>query len=72
MEYFRQLFWSSGIDLPEDAAFDQLIDEITLLMIDIAPLKLATPPPKPVSPLPPGPPIVPGWPLPPGHCLAGR
>jgi hypothetical protein len=27
-DYFRQIFWSSGVDLPEN--FEQLIDEITI------------------------------------------
>ncbi len=27
-EYFRQVFWSSGVDLPDD--FDRLVEEITL------------------------------------------
>ncbi len=35
IEYFRQIFWSSGIDLPEDAAFEKLIDEVTLDAIEL-------------------------------------
>ena len=34
IEYFRQIFWSSDIDLPEDAAFEKLIDEVTLDAIE--------------------------------------
>ena len=37
LEYFRQMFWSSGIDLPEDAAFERLIGEITLEAIELPP-----------------------------------
>src|ERR1700724_632327 len=33
-EYFRQIFWSSAIDLPED--FDRLIEEITLETVELA------------------------------------
>jgi hypothetical protein len=34
-EYARQIFWSSGVDLPEDALFKKLIDEITLDSIEL-------------------------------------
>lgn len=34
-EYFRQVFWSSGIDLPDD--FARLIDEITLEAVELPP-----------------------------------
>src|SRR5438445_7420944 len=34
-EYFRQIFWGSGIDPPED--FEQLIEEITLDAIELPP-----------------------------------
>src|SRR3954451_605075 len=34
-EYCRQLFWSSGIDLPED--FEQLIEDITLEAVELPP-----------------------------------
>jgi class 3 adenylate cyclase len=40
-EYFRQMFWSSGADLPEDAAFDDLIGEITLEAIELPPSEKA-------------------------------
>jgi class 3 adenylate cyclase len=33
-EYYRQIFWSSGIDLADDA-FERTIEEITLEMIDL-------------------------------------
>src|SRR6478752_4768084 len=29
-EYVRQLFWSSGLDLPEDEAYERLLQEIVL------------------------------------------
>jgi class 3 adenylate cyclase len=34
-EYFRQIFWSSGIDLPDD--LDQVIEEITLEAMELPP-----------------------------------
>ena len=34
-EYFRQIFWGSGIDLPDD--LDRVIDEITLDAIELPP-----------------------------------
>ncbi|HTZ76423.1 MAG TPA: adenylate/guanylate cyclase domain-containing protein [Stellaceae bacterium] len=34
-EYYRQVFWSSGVDLPEN--FDALIDEITLDAVELPP-----------------------------------
>ena len=36
IEYFRQIFWSSGIDLPDDA-FKQSIEEITLELVELPP-----------------------------------
>src|SRR6185295_4903780 len=33
-EYYRQMFWSSGIDLNE-ATFDQLVEEVTLEAIEL-------------------------------------
>jgi len=33
-EYYRQIFWSSGIDLPEDS-FEQLIEEITIASTEL-------------------------------------
>src|ERR1044071_6685123 len=35
-EYMRQIFWSSGLDLPDDA-FDRMIDEVTLEMVELPP-----------------------------------
>src|SRR5262249_8678284 len=32
-EYFRQVFWSSGVDLPEN--YERLIDEITLDQVEL-------------------------------------
>jgi class 3 adenylate cyclase len=34
-EYFRQIFWSSAIDVPED--LDRLIDEVTLETVELPP-----------------------------------
>ena len=34
-DYYRQIFWSSGIDLPGN--FDELIDEITLDAVELPP-----------------------------------
>src|SRR5438477_2334583 len=36
VQFYRQLFWSSGIDLPDDA-FERVIDEITLELIELPP-----------------------------------
>jgi class 3 adenylate cyclase len=36
-EYARQIFWSSGIELPEDPAFERLLDEIVLDMVELPP-----------------------------------
>jgi class 3 adenylate cyclase len=33
-EYYRQIFWSSGIDLPEES-FEQLIEEITIASAEL-------------------------------------
>jgi hypothetical protein len=35
-EYFRQIFWGSGVDLPE-TGFEQLMEEITLDSIELPP-----------------------------------
>src|SRR5712691_12262470 len=34
-EYFRQIFWGSGIDVPDD--FEQLIEEIVLDAVELSP-----------------------------------
>src|SRR5438094_3549362 len=34
-EYFRQIFWGSGIDIPDD--FEQLVEEIVLDQIELPP-----------------------------------
>jgi class 3 adenylate cyclase len=34
-EYFRQIFWSSGIDLPDD--FERIIEDITLDSVELPP-----------------------------------
>src|SRR5438552_15225342 len=36
LQFYRQLFWSSGIDLPDDA-FEKAIDEITLELVEPPP-----------------------------------
>jgi class 3 adenylate cyclase len=36
-EYFRQIFWGSGVDLPEAETLNEVIDEITLDAIELAP-----------------------------------
>ena len=35
-QYYRQMFWSSGIDLPDDA-FEKVIDQITLELVELPP-----------------------------------
>jgi class 3 adenylate cyclase len=35
-EYCRQMFWSTGIDLPEEA-FERILSEVTLELIDLPP-----------------------------------
>jgi len=34
-EYYRQVFWSSAIDLPDDIDMEKLLDEVTLEMVDL-------------------------------------
>jgi class 3 adenylate cyclase len=36
-DYYRQVFWGSGIDLPPDDEFDKMIDEVTLEAVDLPP-----------------------------------
>jgi len=36
LQYYRQIFWSSGIDLADDA-FEKAIDEITLELVELPP-----------------------------------
>ncbi len=36
-EYFRQVFWSSAIDLPDDIDMEKLLDEVTLEIVDLPP-----------------------------------
>src|SRR5258707_15194662 len=33
-EYYRQVFWSSAIDLPDDIDMEKLLDEVTLEIVD--------------------------------------
>lgn len=35
VDYLRQIFWSSGIDLPDEAALASILDEIALDQIDL-------------------------------------
>jgi class 3 adenylate cyclase len=35
-EYFRQVVWSSGVDVPDDATLDRLLDEIVLDSVELA------------------------------------
>ena len=37
LEYTRQIFWSSGVDLPGDAEFKRLIEDIAIDQIEVAP-----------------------------------
>jgi class 3 adenylate cyclase len=37
VEYFRQIFWGSGVDLPETAVLNEVIAQITLDAIELAP-----------------------------------
>ena len=34
-EYYRQVFWSSGVDLPDDETFARIIEDITLDSIEL-------------------------------------
>jgi class 3 adenylate cyclase len=36
-EYYRQFFWGSGIDLPDDETFQKLVDQIVLDCVELAP-----------------------------------
>ena len=36
-DYYRQVFWGSGIDLPPDDEFDKTIDEVTLEAVELPP-----------------------------------
>jgi len=36
-DYTRQIFWSSGIELPEDSAFETLLQEIVLDSVELPP-----------------------------------
>src|SRR5438128_10433125 len=36
LQFYRQLFWSSGIDMPEDG-FEKVIGEITLELVELPP-----------------------------------
>jgi len=41
-EYARQIFWSSGVDLPDEVTFRKLINEITLDSVELQPGERAT------------------------------
>ena len=34
-EYYRQVFWSSGVDLPDDASFERLIQDVVLDFVEL-------------------------------------
>src|SRR6202795_5058865 len=36
-EYYRQVFWSSAIDLPDDIDMEKLLDEVRLEIVDLPP-----------------------------------
>lgn len=36
-QYMRQMFWSSGLELPQGEAFDQLLQEIVIESLELAP-----------------------------------
>ena len=36
-EYYRQVFWSSGVDLPASGAFEHMLEEITLESMELPP-----------------------------------
>src|SRR5437867_7901057 len=36
-EYMRQVFWSSGIDLPEDDAYERLLEDIVIDVVELPP-----------------------------------
>lgn len=36
-EYYRQIFWGSGIDFPDDQTFQKLVDRIVLDFVELAP-----------------------------------
>src|SRR5260370_23308144 len=36
-EYYRQVFWSSAIDIPDDIDMAKLLDEVTLEIVDLPP-----------------------------------
>src|ERR1700761_4870534 len=49
LEYYRQIFWSSGVDLPPKEPFARLMDEVTLESVELPPgdkaiLSLTLPP----------------------------
>jgi class 3 adenylate cyclase len=35
-EYYRQIFWGSGVDLPDDQTFHELVDRIVLDSVELA------------------------------------
>src|SRR5271170_4754566 len=36
-EYYSQIFWGSGIELPDDATLERILDEITLDRLELSP-----------------------------------
>jgi class 3 adenylate cyclase len=41
-EYARQIFWSSGVDLPDGPEFEKILDDITLDVLEVPPGEKAT------------------------------
>ncbi len=42
IEFFRQIFWGSGVDLPDDESLEAIIQEITLDSLELPPGEKAT------------------------------
>ena len=36
VEFYRQVFWSSGVDLPDDETLTRILEEVTLYELDRA------------------------------------
>jgi class 3 adenylate cyclase len=37
MQYYRQIFWGSGIEFPDDATLERILDEVTLDRLELSP-----------------------------------
>ncbi len=42
VEFYRQVFWGSGVDLPDDETLDRILQEITLDSLELPPGEKAT------------------------------